>query len=166
MRVTVSWGAKNTSGKFLVYGTNLKEALRELSARGEWGRFEGRLSHQWKGDARGNALSVTLVPSFTITMPVWRAYPKQPQECKDAWDAMWRALQKHEDGHRAIFENGVLSLTRTLESLTGVTGTVVERLIGEGRAAIQRRHDEFDRETDHGRSRGVELTISEKCGPK
>lgn len=99
MKVTVSWGPKVTSATFQVAGANLEQAALALSERDEWGSFVGRLSHRWKGDARGNALSVQLDPSFTITMPVWRAYRNQPQECNDEWDSMWRALRKHEDGH-------------------------------------------------------------------
>lgn len=166
MKVILSWGPKRTNIKYRVAGADLERANQFLAEREEWGRFDGQFSYRWRGDARGNVLSVKLEPSFTITMPTWRGYRDQPQECKDEWDAMWRALRRHEGRHHNIFEQGLARLVGKLESLVGAKGTEVAALIKKENAIIQSDHNKFDRETDHGGSRGVELTITEKCKSK
>ena len=163
-KVTVSWGPKEANRQFRVAGVDLAQVAVALSEREEWGGFVWRLTQEWKGNARGNVLPAKIEPSFTIRMPTWRAYRNQSQECKDEWDAVWQALERH--GHRAIFENSVTSMADILESLMEATSEDVDELIRRERVAIQSGQDDFDRETDHGRSRGVELAVTEKCSSK
>jgi hypothetical protein len=90
-KVIVNWGARDASAKYRARGKDLAAVLEFLEGREEWGEFDGNISYEWKGDAKGRATSVTLTPSFTLTMPIWREYANQPQKCKDEWDAMWVA---------------------------------------------------------------------------
>lgn len=166
MKVNLNWGRRNTSATYRVTGADLESVLRSLMARDEWGRFESTLAYKWAGDAQGNVKSVTLEPSFTITMPTWPPYRSQPQSCKDEWDAMWRALRKHEDGHKSLFEQGVATIVRKLESLNQATGSDVDNLMSQSESDIQSEQDKYDTSTDHGRSRGVELTITDQCKAK
>jgi predicted secreted Zn-dependent protease len=166
MQVQVNWGPQNSSSTFRIQGDSLEAALEALNALEEWGSFTGSFTYKWTGDAQGNVSVVRLVPTYTIRMPVWPAYTRQPQSCKDAWDAMWRALQTHEDSHRQIFTQGIASLVRELEDLASAPGSDVDARIQRARDDIQNKHDEFDRETDHGKSRGVELVIQEECRRK
>jgi len=166
MKVELNWGAKNSSAKYRLIAKDLDSVAKELGGREEWGKFDGELGFKWRGDAQGNATLVKLSPAYTITMPVWPHYRKQPQACKDAWDTMWRALKKHEDGHKQIFTHGVTDLVRRLEALRSAKGSEIDTMVVRASKEIQAKHDQFDRETDHGRSRGVELVISDECKPK
>jgi len=166
MKLDLSWGAKNSNAKYRLAGKDLESVTKELGGRDEWGKFDGTLGLKWRGDAQGNATRVKLSPTYTITLPTWPLYRKQPQSCKDAWDTMLRALKKHEDGHKQIFTHGVDDLVRKLEALQAAKGSEVETLLDRAGKDIQAKHDQFDRETDHGRSRGVELVILDECKPK
>jgi predicted secreted Zn-dependent protease len=166
MKVNLNWGRKNTSATYRVTGADLDSVSSSLMARDEWGRFESHLPYKWAGDAQGNVNLVTLEPSFTITMPSWPLYRNQPQPCKDEWDTMWRALHKHEDGHRSLFEEGVATIVRKLESLDQLTRGDLDNLMRQTESDIQSKQNKYDTSTDHGRSRGVELTITEQCKAK
>jgi predicted secreted Zn-dependent protease len=166
IKVELNWGAKNSSATYRAAGKDLDGVAKVLSGRGEWGKFEGTIGYKWQGDAKGNATLVRLTPAYTITMPVWPGYRNQPQACKNAWDIMWRALKKHEDGHKQIFTLGVSDLVSKLEALRNAKGSEIDTLVGKASEEIQAKHDKFDRETDHGRSRGVELVLSDECKSK
>jgi len=166
LKVATEWGAKNTKAKFRVQGRDLAMVAKDLSSREEWGDFKGSFTHKWKGDAHGNALSVIVSPTFTIKMPTWRGYRNQPQVCKDEWDRMWVALKKHEQEHQRIFESGITKLVHDLEALEAPTGTDVDNLAKEAKSTNQAKHDAFDKETDNGASRGVELNITQECRSK
>lgn len=163
MKVNLNWGRKNTSATYRVEGSNLESVSGSLMARDEWGHFESHLPYKWADDGHGNVKSVTLEPSFTILMPSWPHYRNQPQACKDEWDAMWRALRKHEDGHKSLFEQGVAAIVRKLESLDQATQSDLDNLMRQTESDIQSEQNKYDTSTDHGRSRGVELTITEQC---
>ena len=166
MNILLNWGAKNTGAKYRVKGADLESARKFLSGREEWGLFVGDFSYKWKGDAQSNVSLVRIEPKFTITMPSWPAYRNQPQQCKDEWDTMWRALGKHEDGHRDLFERGISQLLSKLEALEAATGREVDDFMEQARAEIQSEHDAYDTRTDYGKSRGVELSITEQCRSK
>ncbi len=166
MKVNLNWGRKNTSATYRVTGADLESVSSSLMARDEAGLFKGRLPYKWAGDAQGNVKWVTLEPSFTITMPSWPLYRNQPQACKDEWNAMWRALREHEDGHRSLFEEGVSTIVRKLQSLDQTTGGDLDNLMRQTISDIQSEQDKYDTSTDHGRSRGVEMTITEQCKAK
>ena len=166
IKVELNWGARNSSATYRVAGNDLDGVAKVLGGREEWGKFEGTIDYKWQGDAEGHAKRVRLTPAYTLTMPSWPGYRKQPRTCKDAWDTMWRALKKHEDGHKQIFTRGVSDLVSKLEALRNAKGSEIDTLIGKTSKQIQAEHDKYDRETDHGRSRGVELVLSDECKSK
>lgn len=166
MKIDLQWGSRNSGATYRVSGKDLESVEKVLSARAEVGEFTSSFRHTWRSDAQGNAVLVRLTPAYTITMPVWANYRRQPQACKDAWDAMWRALKKHEDAHTQIFTQGVSDIVGKLEALPKASGSEIDALMKKAKQEIQAKQDRFDRETDHGRSRGVELVISDKCRTK
>jgi len=166
MKVSVNWGARNISATFPVKATDLEGARDFLRKRDEWGLFHGHFDYTWKDDAQNNVYSVSIAPTFTITMPSWAAYRDQPQICKDAWDTMWRALREHEDGHRALFEPGLTSLVSRLEALETLKGHDLDELMKGVKSDMQAEQDKYDTETDHGASKGVELIIAQQCRSK
>ena len=163
MKVNVNWGSKNENAKFRVQGADLESAGKFLQARGEWGSFSGHFPYKWKATAQGQVSSVVISPTYTIQMPTWAAYRKQSESCKNEWDEMWRALRKHEAGHRDIFLRGISKLVGDLEAIESTTGPEIDDLMERAGAAVQKEHDDYDSRTDHGKSRGVELSISEEC---
>lgn len=166
MKTRLNWGAKNSASRFKIKAADLEAAVNALNAHGEWGSFDGSFTYKRKADAQGNPVSVSLAPTYTIKMPSWSSYGKQPQACKDAWDAMWKALYEHEDAHREFFEQGISQLVKDLEALESPTADAIDNLMESARDSIQSKHDEYDRQTDHGRSRGVEVVIAEECRSK
>lgn len=165
MKVNLNWGKKNTSATYRVRGADLESALKFLMSRDEWGLFNSQLPYTWKGNAQ-NVKEITLEPAFTITMPTWAAYRDQPQQCKDEWDAMWKALQKHEEGHRSLFEKGVSMVVTKLEGLETPTKGDIDNLMKQTESDLQTEQDKYDTRTDHGKSQGVELSISQQCKAK
>lgn len=159
MKVELAWGERNANAKFRVKGGDVAAAVKFLNARGEWGRFDGQVAYTWKANGQGFVTLLKVTPSFMITMPTWRAYLSQRREIKDEWDAMYRALKEHEEGHRQIFEAGVRKLIQDLEAKAVIKGGEVKGIIDAARDAIQKEHDAYDTRTDHGRSTGVKLTI-------
>ncbi len=166
MKVLLHWGARNTQATYRVEAADLESAAKVLNGREEWGHFAGRFSWKWTGDAKGNATSVRIEPTFTITMPSWPAYREQPQPCKDAWDEMWRALRRHEEGHKELFTDALSGLVDQLEALDAATGREIDDLMEKTESAIQSAQSEYDTKTDHGRSQGVVLTITDQCRTK
>jgi predicted secreted Zn-dependent protease len=166
LKVYLNWGPKNRNAKFRVKANDLESAIAVLSGREEWGKFDSSCPYKWKDGRNGNVASITLTPTFTITMPNWPGYRNQPQKCKDEWDAMWKALYRHENGHRVRFENGISKLVNKLEAMESLKTNEVDAVMSQAKKRMQDRQDEFDRETDHGRSRGVEVTLTERCRKK
>jgi predicted secreted Zn-dependent protease len=166
MKVDVSWGARKTNVTYNVSAADLEGALKFLKTREEWGAFVGSCPFKSKGNTKTGITFVSLQPTYSITMPSWRAYTKQPQECKDAWDAMFKALREHEDGHRDLFEAWVKSLATDLEALDGATTADIKERIRSAATDMQSQSDAYDKTTDHGASRGVELNITPSCRSK
>lgn len=166
MKIDIQWGAKNSGAKYRVTGEDLESVSQALAGREAWGEFDWTLNYKWLYDATGDVKRVRVIPAYTITMPAWPGYRKQPGECKEAWDTMWRALMKHEKGHLKIFERGIARIVRELEGLRAAKVAEVERLTTQANEEIEKEESQFDRETDHGRSRGVEIVIPGTCRRK
>jgi predicted secreted Zn-dependent protease len=166
VKVDVSWGTRKTNLTYNVNGVDLEAALNFLKPREEWGAFVGGCPFKSKGNTKTGVTSLSLQPTYSITMPSWPAYSKQPQECKDAWDAMFRALREHEDGHRDLFEAWVKNLATQIEELEAATHSEINERIRSAAADMQKQSDAYDKTTDHGASRGVELNITPSCRSK
>ncbi len=168
MEVRVNWVAKNTKARYRVEAADLESAVKFMSARdnNEWGVTDYDMQANWKPDAQDNVSAVTIDAKYTITMPRWPAYRSQPQKCKDEWDTMWVALRKHEDGHRERFEQYVSKLKSKLEALATATGRNVEEIVKQVISENASEQEKYDTSTDHGKSRGVELTITPECRSK
>ena len=163
MKTSLTWGTKNTGAKFTVKGDTLEDALDDLCNRDEWGRFQGDLEYDSKGDAGGNVSSVALKASYTITMPSWPNVGKQPKKCQDEWNRMCTALRGHEDGHRAVFETGVAALVKKLTDFKAGKHDDVDKIVQAALKGIQAGHDKYDASTKHGQTEGVKLTITDEC---
>ena len=152
-------------GTFKVGGKTLQDAKNQLGPL-EWGHFQpiaGKVNH--KLDENKKVVSVEIVGGHTIEMPVWTGYTKAPQVCQAEWDRMWKALEKHEQGHALIYAEGVLKLEFTLSGIAEGTITVAELSthLGNAMAKMEQAQDKFETDTDKGRKRGVVLDPPGEC---
>lgn len=118
MKVQVHWDKKINNAKFNVPGKDIKSAVDFLNARGQWGNFNGNIKYKCWGNTGKVVYKVRLIPSYVITMPNWPAYRNQTQKIKDSWDTMYKALKKHEGGHREIFQQGLNKLIQDIQNLS------------------------------------------------
>jgi len=160
--VKTTWGGKDKS-TFKVAAKTLGEAAEELDKRDEWGKFDGKIGFDYDSDENDYVTNVTLKPSYTIEMPVWAGYKKAPKACQEEWDRMYKALEKHEDGHRLIHLETLAKIQDILGKQTDLSAdqlkTDYAQMIQDG----QDNQDKFDTATGNGSKKGVELTITDEC---
>ena len=164
VKVTVktTWGAKNSS-TFQVKAKTLGGAADELSKRDEWGKFDGNIGYDYDSDENDYVTKVTLKPSYTISMPVWAGYKKAPKACQQEWDRMYKALEKHEDGHRLIHLETLATIETALQCKTDYPASDLKTDFAQWMQDGQDNQDKFDKSTRNGANKGVELTITDEC---
>ena len=150
IKVNVKWGKKNTKGNYSCKGKTLKDVERFLLQRGHAGKFDFRMGNQYRMDNDGNITSITLIPSWKITMPKWSGYSKVSKDDKKAWDHMWKELFKHEDGHREIFEKDLKKFAGKLKKQKNLDEDRFQELFDEAIEHFQDGQDHFDKKTNHG----------------
>jgi predicted secreted Zn-dependent protease len=159
--LNTKWGKKDEV-TFKVDAKTLKEAGDELNTRDEWGKFEGDITYDYKSTG-GLVTEVTLKPSYTLSMPKWSGYDKAPQACQQEWDRMYKKLVEHEDGHRDVHAESLAKIEKWLEKAKDLKEKTFfddfKKLVKE----MQDNQKKFDKDTDHGAKKGVELNIAEEC---
>ncbi|MFG0307244.1 MAG: DUF922 domain-containing protein [Phycisphaerales bacterium JB040] len=160
IKVKIKWGAKKTTKSIKIDAKTLEGALDKLSRLPEWGKFEGQIGYQYKADKNKRVTEVTLKPSYEIKMPVWTKYGAASKESKKEWDRMYKALAKHEDGHRLIHLEALAKINAWLTGAEGLSvnefKSTFEKMMKDG----QKNQDKFDSSTDHGAKKGVHLHIA------
>jgi predicted secreted Zn-dependent protease len=150
---------------FKVGGKTLQDAKDQLGPL-EWGRFQpiaGKLNP--KIDKGKKVVSVEILGGHTIEMPVWTGYKNAPKPCQEEWDRMWKALDKHEQGHALVYMEGILKLELTLSGIAEGTITVAELAthLKDAMARMETAQDTYEAATDKGRKRGVVLNPPAGC---
>lgn len=162
IKVKTTWGKKEKKSSIKITAKTLGGALKELSKRDEWGKFEGKIGYGY-GAADGIVTAVTLTPSYTIEMPTWSGYSKAPKACQKEWDRMWKKLEEHEEEHLNIHLATLKTIEDTLGKATDLPETQLptdfDQMIADGQA----NQDKFDKSTGHGSKKGVELNIAKEC---
>jgi predicted secreted Zn-dependent protease len=166
VEVEIRWGSKNSGKRYTVSGKTLEDAKRFMSQRHangrDWALFDYKCNCKPVPDAKtGDITKAALTASYSITMPRWTAYKRQPQTCRDEWDRMWKALKDHENEHAEKFVSGVNSLKKLIESNDDLTEANVKIRIDQWlKDTIDIPQQDFDQQTDHGRKRGVYLNFT------
>ena len=163
VKVTASWGKKETKSSIKIKAKTLGDALTALQKRDEWGKFEGQLDYAYKTDSDDHVTEVTLKPSYTIQMPTWDGYKKAPKACQKEWDRMWKKLEQHEDKHRLIHLEMYAKVTDYLSKATDLTVKKFEADFKKMAQEGQANQDKFDSSSKHGQRDGVNLTITDEC---
>jgi hypothetical protein len=163
MRTQIRWGPTILDATYEVQAADLTEVWEFLKSRRQCAWFTSVFNFSFRYSTGGYAQLARLEFGYTITMPTWPAYADQPPECRAEWDRMWRALWKHEDHHRAIYDRWASDLGRALEAHRRCKVGEAARFIASSYLLMLRRQEEFDLNADHGCSRGITLNV-EGCG--
>ncbi len=159
MNVELTWNGRNTLATYDLKGKNPKSILKELKARGEWGKFDGYINGSFSYDPKAKIYQVSLSPESKITMPNWPAYKDQPSKIQQNWDEIYRDLKRHEDGHVEIFEKGVDKLKQKLEGMNKTNKSDFKKIIKDVGKTIQKEHNNYDERTNHGKNDSTPLII-------
>jgi hypothetical protein len=155
MRVTLQIATVRTR-TYSVRGATLAEARRNLPSTC-WGLYDANLvDPRWTAHRLVDELIIEAAP--IITMPHWPNVRRASPEEQDRWAAMLVALQRHEDGHHAVF----LDYTNEFkERLEGYTDPLEAREMQEYWTAfladLDGQQERFDTTTRHGQRDGVTL---------
>lgn len=140
---------------YRVTGTDFADRRDQMSARGEWGQYGGRLTVE----RRGNPLTRVIVACRPmVTLPDWRDRGDGSQAQQHEWDRLLAAMSDHEDEHDAVLRRVAEEFHRALaEASPQPDWREVQR---QRRELIQRHVDEqnaYDRRTAHGQNTGADL---------
>ncbi|WP_077038340.1 DUF922 domain-containing protein [Pelomonas sp. KK5] len=147
--------------KFTVGGKTLAEVLKNLDKRDEWGLYDATQNAQSgaKTDGDGNIVSVTMVLNPVIELPAWSGYSSATKPQKASWDAMFKALQAHENKHHDIQVACLEDLKKALKAAKSLDKDSLKDLIEKAQDAAQKRQDAYDKSSGHGAKEGVELDL-------
>lgn len=94
-----------------------------------------------------------------ITLPRWKAPANTPQALLDQWDKFMAQLSEHELWHAETSRRGNDEIYHAVRNMQGGSCEALDararREIDKLSAAIERRNEEYDRLTDHGRKEGI-----------
>lgn len=104
-------------------------------------------------------VKVTL--TVTTTLPRWTPPNDATATLRQTWRTYLQHVRQHEAGHRTIAERNARELVRVLQALRAPTCSEletlasrrVEEVVADGRA----RNRQYDVDTKHGQTQGVEL---------
>lgn len=117
-----------------------------------WAAFFHELCSEYLTKPKSDELaSATLVASYRIVMPVWKAYAYQTPNVKKKWDDAYRQVWNHELGHEQRFKHDIESVKRKLESTAIMTIAEFFAFMNSEITRIEEVQKEYDRTTNHGR---------------
>ncbi|HEX3743199.1 MAG TPA: DUF922 domain-containing protein [Bryobacteraceae bacterium] len=148
--------------KFTVSGKTLKDALKVLDARDEWGLYDGTRNPKQAAqtDQDGNVTSVTIELNPVIELPQWSGYNAATKEQKASWDKMVKALEAHERKHHDIQVKCAAQLKKQIADAKTLDGPLLNKLIGKQQTGCQKKQDDYDSSSGHGDKEGVRLDLS------
>lgn len=141
-----------------VKGGNLEEVFKNLNKNAFWGRY--RSNPSYKSSGKGDKIdTIKLTAGPVITMPSWAGYGKASKDEKKSWDAMFKALQKHESNHHDIFVKAADDWKKEMEDGGDLSKKDADRAWKDFNASTQRLQDRYDSSTSNGAKEGVILDI-------
>jgi len=164
VNVTYVNGLKGKRDTFRVGGKTLQDAHLKLAARPEFGSFQP-MAGQALPDKEKNISKVILKVGFTISMPVWTEYKGSPLECRAEWDRMWKALEYHEEGHRATYLEMVAKLYDELKKISpgSINKAQLAQILQRHMNQMEANQERYDESTHRGRTEGVFLDPPAEC---
>ena len=145
---------------FKVGGKTLADAKKALDARDEWGLYDAKqIKSSAQVDGKGNVVSVSMVLNPVIELPAWSGYSSATKEQKASWDAMYKALQAHENRHHDIQLECVEELKKALEAAKTLDADTLNQIIEKLQESCQKKQDAYDSSSGHGAKEGVVLKL-------
>ena len=147
--------------KFKVGGKTLKEVVKSLEAREEWGLYDATKNSKNSAQVKdGQVTSVTMTLNPVIQLPEWSGYGKATQQQKASWDKMIKLLETHERKHHTIQVDCASGLADEIKKAKTLDAKALNKLISDNRTACQKKQDDYDSKSGHGAKEGIELDTS------
>lgn len=94
-----------------------------------------------------------------VTLPKWDPPHGTPDELENQWERFIQQLTRHEMWHAQASRDGTNETWRAVRAMTGRSCRELDRNakaeIARISEAVERRNEDYDRETDHGRRDGI-----------
>lgn len=160
VRLNITVKTPNVS-TFRVDGRTLADVKQALDQRGEWGLYDATRNFKSSADVdgTGKVVSVTMELNPVISLPVWSGYSSATKAQKASWDAMYHALQAHENRHHQIQVDCVETLKQELAAAKTLDADTLNTLIEKLQTSAQEKQDAYDRSSGHGAAEGVVLKL-------
>jgi predicted secreted Zn-dependent protease len=113
------------------------------------------------GSSAGCAVkSFNVFLDITMTLPHWTNEADAAPQLVQRWRGYYAALLTHEEGHKAIASGAEAAIREAGAKLPAQPGCselakAIESVTGEILERYRQREQEYDRETDHGRTQGA-----------
>lgn len=142
---------------YQVKAKSYDEVRSFFDRRGSAACYEANPTYKFSFDKDQKINSITIVSKPTIAWPKWPYSSKLKGEEKKNWDAMIKALAKHEDGHVAIFEADAKAFKAEREKMGGFPKGDIGKVMTAFFTKCQKNQNMYDAKTDHGGKEGVKL---------
>lgn len=158
-----------------VSGSSAKELIQSMRIHGPTDAagfrrdalFSWDISWAWDLDPDGNPLFETLRTKCqgTLILPVRKQVLGQGTELDAVWEKFVAATRLHEDGHIDLFERHCQDIETAIQLEAKKNPALDAR--GANKVAqrevtkLRRLEESYDRQTDHGRKQGAELTFAQ-----
>jgi predicted secreted Zn-dependent protease len=157
--------------RYVIHGASTEALVAQMEALGPHEgddaapaltRSDRRASMTYQGDGHGCRTSdVTVTLDVTIILPVWDIPRDASTVLRREWDRFLGALERHEQGHRAIAVAGARKLADALRLLNGrscsALHTAAEYASRDVAAATRAEQIAYDDSTRHGLTQGTAL---------
>lgn len=134
-----------------------QESGRAHFARTEWEVDATYRLVRRRGSCRLGALTVRA--HVQTRLPRWRRSATAPVALQKAWGRFYRALARHERGHRVLAEEAAEAVRRRLVDLRGATCASLEAEAHREVVAVLNEYERYNRAYDaatgHGRTEGA-----------
>jgi predicted secreted Zn-dependent protease len=141
---------------YSVRGATVAEVHRNMP-RGCWGRYATNLvDPRWTSRRLVETLTIQAAP--VITMPHWPNLRRASEADAALWNTMIAALQRHEEGHHAVFVDYATEFKERLEGYTDpLEADEMQGYWSSFIGDVDHHQARYDTETQHGQRQGVTL---------
>ncbi len=135
-----------------VEGETLADVASALESLEEWGMGGGMLRAEPIPPGTSTDLTVTLHANLVMRLPDWKDYAKASAAAQKEWDRMIEKLQAHEERHVEI---AIEECDKASTTLIGEEISKIAPIVTATNAAMKKRQDKLDSDTNHGMKKGV-----------
>lgn len=157
MRVDLRIGNPKPGKPIKAKGKTYDEVAAFLENLSYIGCYDTNASYNYAKDDNLIVTSVTIIARPTIAMITWSGSSKLKGQEKKNWDAMIRALARHEAEHHKIFTNDAKAFKRNQNRVNDLHEDDLPEKMQTFFAESQKRQDAFDTRTGNGSKTGVVL---------